>query len=927
MDLRQILAEILLLLPEENASRIEDANLKDHGEIASAILRGHSTEIVKDLAISKLFQSETITAILSEYPGKPLGEVLRAAASKIEEMAITQYGPENGTFIVQMLAVAMLQTFIQANFTGPEPDFASRDSWFPLADDTLVHTEGIRLLNIEGKSAYDMMNEPVLLVMTLLIFEHLMKIPSGFSLVGWNHGISLEELTEITLKNVSDLGVDSPINASLVWWRSRALQVHLSVISEPSDILASVTSALLHQKLVNTLVPQENSHLELRKHLQLIFLLECARNRIHSQTEHLAEPLLKKAANISQLQFVLTGAKAKRTKFQNFHTASLILLAKSTSSKLFANSSLDAPEAFDLNSDLLLEKPQYESLEDLDMTDSKRIKLDFEQEDHDSQNGKLLPTAATQDDIPSVLRQLDPNNQPTLTDLDNIQLLLRLTTIRQTSPMGNPLVEEELSAVVNRIVYSSLKSINWLVFSRALWERSVLETTKARTVERGILQMTSLVEEIGLKIQSRVLPQEENESSASVSSRIRFIHQMPLIARWSLDAKLAEKYMSLGVLKSAIAIYERLGMVSEAALCYAAVDEEKQAEKMLMERIHAFPDDARAISILGDIRQDPQLWEKAWEIGHYSKAKASLSKYYYARKDLAKAIDHMHSCLSVSPLSFENWFFYGCCGLETQQFELAAEAFTRCVSLDDNNSHAWSNLATALLKLDKTKQAFNALKRALQQGEGASRSWRIFENYLTVAAKLGEWNDVLHATKELLKIKGSDAGETAIDLPVIETLVQILVEEPYPTVEELESGSKRLTHFQKSCMDLVCNILPSLITSSARCWRLVSRVELWRNRPWAALECHEKAYRALASNPDLNSNESIFSDAVDACSDLVSAYESLGELPGKHGADDLVCKDWKYKSRLCVRSLMSKAKSTWEDTDGWDRLLSLKENL
>ena len=122
-------------------------------------------------------------------------------------------------------------------------------------------------------------------------------------------------------------------------------------------------------------------------------------------------------------------------------------------------------------------------------------------------------------------------------------------------------------------------------------------------------------------------------------------------------------------------------------------------------------------------------------------------------------------------------------------------------------------------------------------------------------------------------------------------------------------------------------MLPKVITSSARCWRIVARVELWRKRPWAALECHEKAYRVMVHNPELESSETIWNEIVDACEDLVSAFESLGELPGKHGARDLVCKDWKYKARTTVRSLMSKGKDMWEDSPGWERLQNMKRDL
>lgn len=158
-----------------------------------------------------------------------------------------------------------------------------------------------------------------------------------------------------------------------------------------------------------------------------------------------------------------------------------------------------------------------------------------------------------------------------------------------------------------------------------------------------------------------------------------------------------------------------------------------------------------------------------------------------------------------------------------------------------------------------------------------------------------------------------------LDVVVLEKLVQLLVEEPFP--------EGRMTHFQLSCVDLVCNMVPSAINHDARAWRLVGRVEFWRGRPWAALECAEKAYRATSLRPELDVLEDAWNDSVEACADLVSAYESLGELPGKHGTGDVVCKDWRYKARSCVRSLMSKGKQMWEDSAGWNRLQAVKEEL
>ncbi|EMG49401.1 EMW1 Essential for maintenance of the cell wall protein 1 [Candida maltosa Xu316] len=917
--IKKQLSQLLLLVPPESfpnspANRLESS--------IARILEGRSEFLLAVSDFKEVSHLPELQNIIQKYPTSSLIDVLVEYVDKLIELQ-NRFFHDEGPIYSQILAIACLQLFIQANYTGPQVATSAQSLWFPNIEERQLQTEAISLLTIEGQQAYDLMQEPLYLIIAELIFERLSKIPFNLSLFNKDINNHTEELVEFTTNNSQ---AHDAIQASLNWWRVRTLQVHLSVVSEPPSIISTISGILLNTSLPSTIAPTNVPEFE--KLVNTQFLLEVARIHIHSSTEHAAVLPLINAKKLTELQLLLSGAKAKRTKFQKFFTSNLIVLAKSNASTIY-DIDTTTPESLQLDSDVLLEKPQYESLEDLDLEiqqDSKRIKFDSLLLDQQNEEGKerLLPLAMRQDDIPPDLRALDPNDQPALNNLDNLQLLLRLTVLKQTSPANDPLVEEELMALVGRILYGSAGKINWTVFSRALWERSLLETTKSSTIERGILQMTSLVEEMGIKIKSRIIPEAAQEDpNAVTSSRLRFIHQLPLLPQWSMDAKLAEKYMSLGVIKSAIEIYERLQMPCEAALCYAAVDNEAEAERILVNRLSTNPEDARAMSILGDIKQDPSLWEKAWEIGRYAKAKSSLSHYYYTprsgqTKNIELAIKHMYDCLSVNPLSYENWYFYGCCGLESQQFELASEAFTRCVSIDDTNSYAWSNLASALLKLDKTKPAFNALKKAIRCGGENRKSWRIYENYMLVALKLHEWTDVLQACRELIDIRKSE-GDAAIDIPVLEKLVEILVSEEYP--------GDRLTHYQTSCIDLVCNIVPKVITSSARCWRIVARVELWRKRPWAALECHEKAYRVMVHNPDLESSETVWNEVVDACEDLISAFESLGELPGKHGAGDLVCKDWKYKARTTVRSLMSKGKDMWEDSPGWERLQNMKSDL
>ncbi|RLV87827.1 Essential for maintenance of the cell wall protein 1 [Meyerozyma sp. JA9] len=917
---RQLLSQLLLLVP---ASKFQPPSLDDpepHTEVidvVNAILAGNSGSIFTDRRYKEIFYNPNGLRVLSQYPNISLKSALHGYVDEIIK-SMDQSSSTDARLVVQLAAIAALQLFIQLNFTGPNVEFKAHELLMPHADHEKLHMDLIDLLTVEGQSAYELMNEPLLFIIASLMFEKSMGVAPQYSFIGKDKNVELDQMVEATRPLVESPTIE---NGSLFWWRSRALQIHISLLSEPPSVLTSISALLLGPSTAEVLAHGNDVLSSLVKYE---FLIETARASIHSYTEHLAISLLARASEVTELQFVLTGAKAKRTKFQTFTTSSLVLLAKSKGSTLLDEDTAEEPAKFNLDSDLLLERPQYDALEDIKEPLPKKTK--FEGEDPNNEV-TLLPIARHQDQIPLELSELDPNDQPALNDLDNLQLLLRLMVLRQSSPASNSLVEEELMAIASRVIYQPSKAVNWAIFGRALWERSLLETSKARTVERGILQMTSLVEEIGLKIKTRLLPQETDTNNTSpAASRLRFIHQLPLMPQWTMDVKLAEKYMSLGVLKSALEIYERLHLECEVALCHAAVDNETEAENVLLRRLEQHPNDARATSILGDIRQDPQLWERAWEIGRYPKAKNSLSRYYYnppansgLSKDLEAALLHMGDCLKADPLNFENWFFYGCCGLETANYELASEAFTRCISLDDSNSHAWSNLATALLRLDKTRPAFNALKKAMVSSKEGKRSWRIHENFVIVAMKLNEWSDVLQATRELIDMK--EGGESSIDIPVIEKLVEILVATDYPKEGE------RLTHYQSSCIDLVCNMLPNVITNSGRCWRIVARVHIWRKRPWEALECYEKAYRAVSQKHDLSTDETIWKEAVEACEDLVAAYESLGELPGKHGADDVVCKDWKYKSKTTIRSLMSKGKQMWEDSEGWDRLISLKENL
>lgn len=900
-----LFTHLLLASPPHELDRLKLPTEQDQCIHAYArnILEGNSHNVVEDILknVGTFLDADgDILAALDSYTDRIISEDLSKAL---------------------ILAIASLQLFAQNNYTGPKADLNITKLIFNIDENEMLHKSFISLLSSAGQMAYEYMDDPIALTLALLLLE---KLTSQKSLFNYQNDDELPPMVKISEDQ-------SPFDCIAHWWRARALLAQLSVLPEMYGVQPAVVASIYDNinlvKNINLNI-EEVSEEKLRKSLYVIYYLESVKCSLMINTEHHALPALTKVKKLTDFNFVLTGARAKRTKYQQKAVSGLLILAKS---KFFSNQPKEnistQPDVLQLDSEILLEKPTYEDIANEPLDDQIFKKQKFENDG--IVEDKLLPVAIRQENIPLELQEIDPNAQPTLSDYDNIQLLLRLYTLRQTSPAFDPLVEEELGALVGRIIYQEGPK-NWTIFSRALWERSVIETTKAKTIERGILQMQSLVEELGLKISTTLLPKATDPEYESSMPRLKYIHQIPFIPRWELDAKLAEKYMSLGVLKSAVEIYERLGMSCEAALCYAAVGDEKKAEQMLLNRIESTPNDARAYSILGDIRQDPSLWEKSWSIGKYVNAKNSLARYYFnpppnanIEKNYGLALKHLNDSLRQYSLSFETWYFYGCIALECNKMEIAAEAFTRCTALDPTHAMSWSNLSAAYVQQGKLKEAHSCLKQAISSD--SQKNWRIWENFLLVSVKLDEWEDVLAACKQLIEIKKDKSGEQAIDLPVVEKLVELLVTSDYPKPNE--EGEVKFTYFQRSCMDFICNTLPSVITTDARCWKLAARVELWRKRPWASLECEEKAYRAVSHNPDMDVDERVWNEVVEVCSDLVAAYESLGEMEGKHGEGSLVCKDWKYKCRSTIKALMSRGKSRWEDTDGWEKLLELREQL
>ncbi|KAJ4353570.1 uncharacterized protein N0V89_005300 [Didymosphaeria variabile] len=824
-----------------------------------------------------------------------------------------------------LAAVAALYAFLQSTVTGPPLPFKSSEILLPkdVASTALaiskLRADLVASLSADGVAAYSLTPN----VELLCLAETILVCPP------------IQKYVEHSF-----------------WARLRVNFVHQRLLSEPApslqkaiyDDLATVERMILSR-------PQEREAKDLHVH----FLLERAAVHTHHGFDKKAKADLDQATAERKFEFALTGLMGKRTKYQQKDTSQLLVLARSAGSDTSGapKDTASKPNALDLNDDTLLES--------ISFTKSASTEI---------QNESSLPAS---------LASLDPENQPKLDPLDSVILLEIASSITNTNP-ADGITREETIPYATRVLDGG--SSNWQVYTQALLVRSRIEGYKSRTMERGLLQLQALVDQVIADTSGQAttdaetdtqvtsfLPKAKEGESAPVNERLRYVFSLCSPSCWELEAELAARWVSVGGLRSALEIYERLEMWAEAALCWAATEKEEKAKRIIRRLLFhatsgddeaADPDEEkwegaerdpppseapRLYCILGDIDQDLAMYEKAWEVSgkRYARAQRSLGQRYFAKKDYEKAAEAYALSIKINGLNHPSWFALGCAYLELMRFKDAVEAFSRCVQLDDQDAEAWSNLAAALLHL-RPKISSNedgeiseakvtnhprtdALKAFKRAAAIKHDNYRIWSNVLAVAGSTNppSWPDIVNAQRRICEIRGETDGEKCVDAELLELLVRHVVQSE-DGFDISKPGLARLVN------ELIEKHIKPLITVSPSLWTTLATLYMHTNRPSSALECHEKAWRAVTSQPNWETKtEKEWDVVVQQTVDLVDAYETLGPRERSEGlaagSGELVAKDWKFKARSAVRSVMGKGKEAWEDSVGWDKLKDRLDEL
>ncbi|KAI1775874.1 hypothetical protein F4818DRAFT_390454 [Hypoxylon cercidicola] len=1022
------------------------------------------------------FQSEPSQRLIAQFIQHLVAQWLEEQVDQGEQ---GEQGPEkettdgsyDSTQIIR-LGLASLGAFLQANITGPVLEgFEATEAIFVSALAEVKSTTGsknaigaanalspiaslrrlcLRSLEVDGVSPYPYIPHIELFCLSRFIFTSGIVLPTELPEIWSDPRQSLSLLLSWTRLRIHlwhyklitqpSLGPGSLFTKSGRWTDVPTLQelIERSLLEAETSISEPVED---HEDSEKSQWPQES---------RIQFHLEEATCHILLGNDAKARTALQLATEISGFSYALSGALGKRTKFQEKNISQLVVLAKSfaLSDTNRQHPSNAAPVALPLNDDTLLEK----------------IKFDKDQ------------TNAPTPSVPPELQDLAPEDQPQLRPEDHI-ILLTEATLRDTFSPADSLTAEEILPFAVRVIDD--KSTNWQIYTQALLVRSRIELNRSRTLERAVLQMQAVVDQVIVDTQTSTTSTEKSRSgqdepvaeskipsiqitpenqegrsntlqkptsflpapkpveSASPQERLRYVNTLSSPPRWHLESELAYAWTAVGSLISALEIFKRLRLWPEVALCLASAagtddqdgrgsgGEDKarglirwrlfhhtsassdtsgieddgdldNAEVDVLslkatdfcgpERSPPPPNAPRLFCILGDIENDPQHYQRAWEISNrrFARAQRSLGELHLRKQEWKEARDAYQRAVAVNRLSPDMWNRLGDIELRLGNFPDAAEAFQRAISTADNisggdDARTWSNMGTALLSWyrqiirekkdheDKLKNDDDtnllgdmvSTKRAAELGKPAHKllrdaliafkrgatladsNWRIWDNVITLAASLSpnpDLDDVVLGLRNVIRIRKT---EEALDLDVLTLLVREATKTP-PATSSGEGGGEAVYEPTRGTIEskvifLFEDEVVPLITTNSACWALVSRLRAWR-RDWAgALDAAEKAWRtavgggvssALSASSGAQDqqgnwlvNVEVWDAVVQRTSELVAAYENYGSRLDSIGSR------WKGKARSAVRSVMGKAKESWEGDERWQTLADMMEDL
>jgi len=467
--------------------------------------------------------------------------------------------------------------------------------------------------------------------------------------------------------------VPSGPNSTFYLWRGRCAYIHQQTLTHAVEAL------------MNTSIESYELALEhLEGNDKALACVEYSNLLLYYNKYEEAEQALMKAQETTKLSYSLTGKMGVRTKFQKEKKPQLVL---DVDSQNLTEQETKQPESVPLDEeDIMLETP----------------KID----EH------------TVESIPLV---------------DQVILLGWVNYLLKAKPKDE--INSEVIGAYLDVMLS--KSLNWLVYSQALFFRSKNQFTSYRFKERSALQIQTLLDQY-------------NDPDPPAHERLKYVFALNYPLRHWMIVELGEMFMKLGAVMSAYQEFEQVGMWEEAIECLIMGNKPNQAIKLAKERLEVL-ESPRILCALADVTREIVYYERAWEVSNhrYARAQRSLGKHYFGQGNLEECIQHFKQALEVNGLYPGIWFTYSCALMKLERWEEATYALQRMVRVDSSVSEGWNNLAAVYMRRNMLKEAFSAMSYGVKNDR---QNWKMWENLLMLSVQIEEFPQALEAIRHLLRL-------------------------------------------------------------------------------------------------------------------------------------------------------------------------------
>eukprot|EP00756_Hemistasia_phaeocysticola_P050764 Hpha_TRINITY_DN25950_c0_g1::TRINITY_DN25950_c0_g1_i1::g.185457::m.185457 len=651
-------------------------------------------------------------------------------------------------------AVGLLEAFVCCNFTGPlsEEELSARTAAAGLTQK--AHQESFRdILASDGEPAVRTVVHPGLLAGALAMLR---RLPEG--------------------------------EPAVLLWRSRALFVQQRLLVNLAHSLRTAILADLDRLDRSPGLGQGEGVLAVPVGPEL----KLVRGLVHYfyREPHLSADALDEAKADSGVRATLRSELGVRTRHQSYETAQLVLRAASRypiESLPRPDRSLPLPRVVTgekLGSNVL-DRPRSlaENVASGDVSEEQAARVAEERVQSQEKMARMIPEydikqPQAEGGVAAGEQREEVVEDTPLGDDEQALLLGECMNVSNRNPM-NGLTDHETLPYLERLMVEPRQS--WLLKAQTLLLRSRLESRRVRTVTRSLLQLAELAEcfEVPQGLQDGDVPEP------SMQHRARNFWRVLWPSAHALRRELCKRYMDSYMHKTALDIAESVHAWPLVFVCCARLGKRNYAESIIRSLMEKTPDDPWLWSSLGDatrpqLQLDPtapapgdlsvseKAYKKAWELsgGKLTAAMRGLGELYIDQNRFGDAVECFDRCVQLNPMYGAKWFKHGWALFKTQNWERAAQCFTRTVQIDMEDAPAWSNLALCNLKMDRKMTAFHCLRQAHKYSK---ENWRVKDNLLSVAVDVKEYPEAVIVLNQILDLRGRD-------YPIRDTVFKELIE-------------------------------------------------------------------------------------------------------------------------------------------------------